>query len=60
LDSLSELAGIIIGVASEDGKTWKFVDGGQADSTRVKRLFPNFPERLRLPEKQPIIVHDKN
>lgn len=50
----------LIGVSSDDGKTWEFVDGGQADSTKVKRLFPNFPERLRLPEKQPIIVHDKN
>lgn len=46
----------LIGISSDGGTSWAFVDGGQADAAKVKRLFPNFPEQLRLPEKQPIVM----
>ena len=42
----------LIGVSSDGGKTWTFVDGAQADRAMVQRLFPNFPNKLRLPERQ--------
>jgi hypothetical protein len=49
----------LIGVSEDGGRIWKFVDGGQADLAKVRKLFPNFPGQLRLPEKEPLVVSDK-
>lgn len=43
----------LLGISSDQGKTWTFVDGGSLNADSVKRLFPNFPAKLTLPAKQP-------
>jgi hypothetical protein len=39
----------LVGVSSDGGRTWSFVDGSQAGSGKLKRLFPNLPDTLQLP-----------
>src|SRR5262249_28229103 len=41
-------AGFVVGVSSDQGKTWTFVDGGAPDGLR--RFLPELPKELRLPE----------
>lgn len=43
----------LLGISSDQAKTWTFVDGGTLNAASVKRLFPNFPDQLTLPAKQP-------
>jgi hypothetical protein len=43
----------LLGISSDQGKTWTFVDGGNLNAAAVKRMFPNFPDKLTLPAKQP-------
>ena len=44
----------VIGVSTDQGKTWGFVDGSYGDS--VKKVLPNLPSALKLPEaKKPTI-----
>jgi hypothetical protein len=42
----------LIGVSSDRGKTWTFIDGVQANPGNVKQLVPDFPEKLHLPQIQ--------
>ena len=41
----------MIGVSSDLGKTWVFVNG-DFDLAKVKLVLPTLPEQLKLPEKQ--------
>jgi hypothetical protein len=45
----------LIGVSRDSGTNWKFIDGTvfAGDRERLKKLFPNFPPKLKLPDKQP-------
>jgi hypothetical protein len=47
------LSSALIGVSSDGGRHWKFVDAGGKDLRQVKQLLPNFPEGLRLPVQRP-------
>lgn len=47
-----------LGVSNDGGDNWKFVEAGQINSAKVKDFFPNYPEKLQLPEKLPLIVND--
>jgi hypothetical protein len=48
----------VIGVSSDQGKSWVFVNG-DLDLKTIKRVVPNLPEQLKLPEKQkPVIEKD--
>jgi hypothetical protein len=42
----------LLGISPDQGKNWTFVDGGKLNADAVKRLFPNFPDKLTLPAKQ--------
>src|SRR5262249_25423816 len=41
----------VIGVSSDQGKSWAFVNG-DLDVQKVKQVLPNLPEQLKLPERQ--------
>lgn len=43
----------LLGISSNQGQTWTFVDGDGLTANSVKRLFPNFPAQLALPARQP-------
>lgn len=40
----------LLGVSDNDGKSWKFVDGG-TDAQKIRQLFPDFPANERLPNE---------
>jgi hypothetical protein len=41
----------LLGVSSDQGATWKFIDGGGTfgDRKKLESTFPGFPARLQLP-----------
>jgi hypothetical protein len=39
----------LIGVSSDRGKSWTFVEGARFTRENVKDLFPKFPEGIKLP-----------
>ena len=48
----------VIGVSSDQGKSWTFVNG-DLDIKKVKQVLPNLPKELKLPEKEkPIVEKD--
>ena len=48
----------VIGVSSDQGKSWVFVNG-DVDPKTVKQVLPNLPEELKRPEKQkPVFKKD--
>jgi hypothetical protein len=47
------LASVLIGVSSDGGRTWTFVDAGQKDLGQIRQLLPNFPAKLALPPQRP-------
>jgi hypothetical protein len=47
----------LLAVSSDDGHTWKFVDGVELNRELAKKLFPDFPSSLTLPRVgQPELV----
>lgn len=40
----------LVGVSSDDGATWKFLDGAGLKGDRLRRLLPQFPASLALPD----------
>jgi hypothetical protein len=51
----------LLGISSDGGKTWKFVEGFSLDKKDFRdRILPKLPDKLKLPEKQqPEIIKDK-
>jgi len=48
----------VIGVSSDRGKSWAFVNG-DLDIKTVKKVLPTLPDQLKLPEKQkPVFEKD--
>jgi hypothetical protein len=48
----------VIGVSSDAGKTWTFVNG-DVDLKSVKQVLPDLPDKLKLPDKQkPVFEKD--
>jgi hypothetical protein len=41
----------LLGISSDNGKTWKFVDGAGLDD-KITGGLPKLPAKLKLPEKQ--------
>lgn len=48
-----ELDSFLVGFSSDDGETWRVVDGGalQQNPNALSKLFPKFPAELELPRK---------
>jgi hypothetical protein len=48
----------VIGVSSDRRKTWKFINGS-VDRKLIKKVLPELPEKLKLPEKEkPVFSED--
>lgn len=47
----------LLGVSSDDGKTWRFVDGA-AGPDETRKMFPDIPEKLKLPKPEYKTVKD--
>jgi hypothetical protein len=54
------LKSYLLGISSDEGKTWKFADGaGIAEKERRNKLLPKLPANLKLPEpEKPEVVKD--
>ena len=42
----------VIGVSSDQGNTWTFLNAGNQDVKTIKKILPGLPEKLELPKKQ--------
>jgi hypothetical protein len=43
----------LLGISTDKGKTWKFVDGAGMDNPKAKQvLLPVLPKTLQLPKKE--------
>jgi hypothetical protein len=42
----------LVGISSDGGKTWMFIDTGPGRDT-LKKLFPDLPDKLPIPKKEP-------
>jgi hypothetical protein len=49
--------GYMIGVSSDQGKTWRFVHGA-LDAEKIRKVLPDLPEKLVLPKRDIKIVKD--
>jgi hypothetical protein len=49
-----------VAFSADKGKSWSFVDGaGLKDEEKRKKVFPNFPEKLKLPKvEEPVFEKD--
>jgi len=47
----------LLGLSTDSGKSWVFVDGAGMDQKKVKdEVFPKLPDGLTLPKKKPPVV----
>ncbi len=51
----------LVGVSTDRGMSWKFLDGGVSTSrAQLQSLLPNFPSNLPLPEDENFVAADDN
>src|SRR5262245_8815089 len=43
----------LLGISTDKGKTWKFVDGAGIADPKAKKLLPPLPKSLQLPKLEP-------
>ena len=56
-DGVFQTESSMIGISSDDGATWTFIDAGGKDQNELKKLLPDAPNKLNLPpEKQPVKI----
>jgi hypothetical protein len=54
-----ETESYLLGMTTDAGKNWVFVDGAGMDRTEVRdKVFPKLPDGLKLPEKKPPVIKD--
>ena len=46
----------LIGVSTNSGKSWSFIEGTSNDRASIKKVLPNFPQELELPHVDEIDV----
>jgi hypothetical protein len=51
--------GFLLAVSEDRGATWSYVDGSVLTPDVLKKLFPNAPAALKLPEKKQPKVENK-
>jgi len=47
--------GVLIGISSDGGKTWAFTDAAPGYE-KLKKVFPNLPDKLPFPKKEPPVL----
>jgi hypothetical protein len=59
-DGMLSTSSFLLGISSDKGKTWTFINGDKAVDPTIKRLLPDLPRGLKLPEpKQPVFKPNK-
>jgi hypothetical protein len=49
-----ETEGYLLGISTDQGKSWTFADGAGMDDPKVKKaVFPTLPAGLKLPARKP-------
>jgi hypothetical protein len=50
----------LLGLSSDNGKTWKLVDGAKLEDKEARAILPKFPAKLKLPPKEkPNVIKDR-
>lgn len=58
-DGIFQTEGSMIGISSDNGTTWTFIDAGEKDQKDLKKLLPTVADKLSLPkEKLPVRISD--
>lgn len=56
-DGVFQTESSMIGISSDNGATWTFIDAGGKDQNQLKSLLPEAANKLNLPpEKQPVKI----
>ena len=56
-DGVFQTESSMIGISSDSGATWTFIDAGGKDQNQLKNLLPDAASKLNLPaEKQPVKI----
>lgn len=51
----------LLGISADKGKTWTFINGDKAHDEAVKKMLPDLPASLKLPEKEkPVFMPDED
>lgn len=49
----------LLGISSGRGKSWTFIDGAGLDDDTIKKVLPDFPSQVKLPQKiRPTVKRD--
>ncbi|HMH46060.1 MAG TPA: hypothetical protein VK557_21400, partial [Pyrinomonadaceae bacterium] len=58
-DGIFQADSTMIGISSDGGASWTFIDAGGKDQSELKKLLPNVADRLNLPlEKKPVKIEN--
>lgn len=58
-DGVFQTEGSMIGISSDGGTKWTFIDAGGKDQKQLKSILPDAVDKLNLPpEKQPVKIAD--
>ena len=56
-DGIFQTEGSMIGISTDNGTNWTFIDAGGKDRSQLKSLLPDVADKLNLPpEKQPVKI----
>ena len=56
-DGIFQTEGSMIGISSDGGKNWTFIDAGGKDQKELRSILPDVVDKLNLPpEKQPVKI----
>ena len=50
--AIGESPGYLLAISADQGETWTFVDGAGLTAENVRSICPDFPDALKLPDKQ--------
>ncbi len=57
LDGIFQTESSMIGISSDNGTSWSFIDAGGKDRSQLKGFLPDAADKLNLPpEKQPVKI----
>jgi|SRR5215831_2996778 len=55
-EGVFQTEGALVGISTDGGQNWTFVDATGKDQTELKKVLPNFDQLNLPPEKQPVKV----
>ena len=57
LDGIFQTESSMVGISSDGGATWTFIDAGGKDRSQITKMLPDVAGKLNLPpEKQPVKI----